>query len=81
MKSSNDGFRVIARKDGTRVKLYSRPGNDLTDRFSLIAREKADIPSSVPSCRRVSVNECGSVSRQMRNRYQHGYPGNVMCSR
>jgi len=32
----HDGFRVIARKDGQRVKLYSRPGNDLTDRFSLI---------------------------------------------
>jgi hypothetical protein len=30
------GFRVIARKVGTRVKLYSRPGNDLTYRFSLI---------------------------------------------
>src|SRR6266705_6294745 len=32
----HDGFRVIARKDGARVKLYSRPGNDLTDRFPLI---------------------------------------------
>ena len=32
----HDGFRVVARKDGTRVKLYSRPGNDLTDRFRLI---------------------------------------------
>jgi ATP-dependent DNA ligase len=32
----HDGFRVIARKDGARVKLYSRPGNDLTWRFSLI---------------------------------------------
>ena len=31
----HDGFRVIARKDGTRVKLYSRPGNDLTYRTSL----------------------------------------------
>jgi ATP-dependent DNA ligase len=31
-----EGFRVIARKDGARVKLYSRPGNDLTDRFPLI---------------------------------------------
>jgi bifunctional non-homologous end joining protein LigD len=28
-----DGFRVIARKDGERVRLYSRPGNDLTKRF------------------------------------------------
>src|SRR5215469_2496478 len=32
----HDGFRVIARKDGTRVRLYSRPGNDLTYRFPLI---------------------------------------------
>jgi bifunctional non-homologous end joining protein LigD len=32
----HDGFRVIARKDGNRVKLYSRPGNDLTYRFPLI---------------------------------------------
>jgi ATP-dependent DNA ligase len=32
----HDGFRIIARKDGNRVKLYSRPGNDLTDRFPLI---------------------------------------------
>jgi ATP-dependent DNA ligase len=31
-----DGFRVIARKNDKRVKLYSRPGNDLTDRFPLI---------------------------------------------
>ena len=31
----HDGFRVVARKDGARVKLYSRPGNDLTYRFSL----------------------------------------------
>jgi ATP-dependent DNA ligase len=32
----HDGFRVIARKDGDRVRLYSRPGNDLTDHFPLI---------------------------------------------
>jgi ATP-dependent DNA ligase len=32
----HDGFRVIARKDGLRVRLYSRPGNDLTRRFPLI---------------------------------------------
>jgi bifunctional non-homologous end joining protein LigD len=37
----HDGFRVIARKDGTRVKLYSRPGNDLTDRFPLIVEALA----------------------------------------
>jgi bifunctional non-homologous end joining protein LigD len=32
----HDGFRVIARKDGKRVRLYSRPGNDLTHRFPMI---------------------------------------------
>src|SRR6516162_8974492 len=29
-------FRIIARKDGERVRLYSRPGNDFTRRFPLI---------------------------------------------
>jgi hypothetical protein len=28
----HDGFRVIARKDGAKVRLYSRPGNDLRRR-------------------------------------------------
>jgi len=33
----HDGFRVIARKEGKRVRLYSRPGNDLTRRFESLA--------------------------------------------
>jgi bifunctional non-homologous end joining protein LigD len=41
----HDGLRVIARKNGNRVRLYSRPGNDLTRRFprivEAIARLKA----------------------------------------
>ena len=41
----HDGFRVIARKDGNRVTLYSRPGNDLTDRFSLIVEAMAKLSS------------------------------------
>jgi bifunctional non-homologous end joining protein LigD len=41
----HDGFRVIARKDGTKVRLYSRPGNDLTYRFPLIAETVAGLPS------------------------------------
>src|SRR5262249_52968613 len=32
----HDGFRVIARKKGSQVRFYSRPGNDLTYRFPLI---------------------------------------------
>jgi ATP-dependent DNA ligase len=34
----HDGFRVIARKDGKRVRLYSRPGNDLTTDFRSFSR-------------------------------------------
>jgi hypothetical protein len=41
----HDGFRVIARKNGQRVKLYSRPGNDLTPRFPLIAEALARLRS------------------------------------
>src|SRR5213082_4117632 len=44
----HDGFRVIARKDGNRVRLYSRPGNDLTYRFPLIVESLARLRS--PSC-------------------------------
>jgi ATP-dependent DNA ligase len=32
----HDGIRVIARKEDKRVKLYNRPGNDLTHRFPQI---------------------------------------------
>jgi bifunctional non-homologous end joining protein LigD len=41
----HDGFRVIARKTGAQVKLYSRPGNDLTYRFPLIAETLARLRS------------------------------------
>jgi ATP-dependent DNA ligase len=37
----HDGFRVIARKDGTQVRLYSRPGKDLTYRFPSIVETVA----------------------------------------
>jgi bifunctional non-homologous end joining protein LigD len=41
----HDGFRIVARKDGSRVRLYSRPGNDLTDRFPLIVEALARLRS------------------------------------
>src|SRR5213594_4464622 len=37
----HDGFRVIARKDGAKVRLFSRPDNDLTYRFPLIVESLA----------------------------------------
>ena len=41
----HDGFRVIARKIGAQVRLYSRPGNDLSDRFTLIVESPARLRS------------------------------------
>ena len=41
----HDGFRVVARKDGGRVRLYSRPGNDLTYRFTLVVESLARLRS------------------------------------
>jgi bifunctional non-homologous end joining protein LigD len=42
----HDGFRIIARKDGRRVRLYSRPGNDLSHRFPLIIETVAHLRAS-----------------------------------
>jgi ATP-dependent DNA ligase len=41
----HDGFRIIARKKGPQVRLYSRPGNDLTRRFPLIVDALARLRS------------------------------------
>jgi bifunctional non-homologous end joining protein LigD len=41
----HDGFRVTARKTGAQVRLYSRPGNDLTRRFPLIVEALARLRS------------------------------------
>ena len=41
----HDGFRIIGCKSGDRVRLYSRPGNDLTDRFPLIVEALAQLRS------------------------------------
>jgi ATP-dependent DNA ligase len=41
----HDGFKIVARKDGKRVRLYSRPGNDLTKRFPLIVESLARLRS------------------------------------
>src|SRR5262245_16434571 len=37
----HDGFRIIARKTGAQVRLYSRPGNDLPRPFPLIVEPLA----------------------------------------
>jgi ATP dependent DNA ligase domain len=56
----HDGFGVIARKDGNRVRLYSRSGNDLTWRFPLIVEALARLRS------RSTILDGEAVRRQRR---------------
>jgi bifunctional non-homologous end joining protein LigD len=60
----HDGFRVIARKDGNSVRLYSRPGNDLTARFLLIVEALARLRSRsvIITGEAVACNEDGRSS-------------------
>src|SRR5712691_9693814 len=44
----HDGFRITARRDGSRVRLISRNGHDLTYRFPLVVAAVAQLP--VHSC-------------------------------
>jgi ATP-dependent DNA ligase len=58
----HDGFRVIARKDGERVRLYSRSGNDLTNRFPLIVEAMARLPSCTLDGEAVACDDGGVPS-------------------
>jgi ATP-dependent DNA ligase len=40
----HDGFRVIARKDRPRVRLYTHPGNDLSRRMQPLAPDPLGLP-------------------------------------
>src|SRR5246127_4796312 len=68
----HDGFRVIARKTGAQVRLYSRPGNDLTYRFPLIVETLSRLRSR--SCiidgEAVACDDNGVTSFN-RVRYRH----------
>jgi bifunctional non-homologous end joining protein LigD len=44
----HDGFRILARKDASDVRLITRSGNDFSDRFPFIAMAVAELP--VRSC-------------------------------
>jgi ATP dependent DNA ligase domain len=58
----HDGFRIIARKDGDRVRLYSRPGNDMTRRFPLIvdalARLRSRFDGEDPAIGATTITTC-----------------------
>jgi bifunctional non-homologous end joining protein LigD len=69
-----DGFRVIARKSGNRVKLYSRPGNDLTDGFPLIVEALAKLRprSCIVDGEAVACGDDGIASFERMRDWRHG---------
>jgi ATP-dependent DNA ligase len=58
----HDGFRVIARKDGERVRLYSRQGKDLTQRFPMIVEAMARLPSCTVDGEAIACDDSGVPS-------------------
>jgi bifunctional non-homologous end joining protein LigD len=68
----HDGFRLIARKNDNRVRLYSRSGNDLSGRFPLIVEAMASLGanSCVIDGEAVACGDDGIASFD-RIRYRH----------
>ena len=44
----HDGFRFVCRRDGDRVRVFSRNGRDWTDRVPLIAEALAALARNAP---------------------------------
>jgi bifunctional non-homologous end joining protein LigD len=69
----HDGFRIIARKSDGRVRLYSRPGNDMTRRFPRIVGALARLRSR--SCiidgEAVACNDSGVASFDLIRHHGH----------
>jgi ATP-dependent DNA ligase len=71
----HDGFRIIARKDGERVRLYSRPGNDFTHRFPLIVETLAGLRarSCVLDGEAVACDHNGIASFDLIRNHRHNH--------
>jgi ATP-dependent DNA ligase len=44
-----DGFRFICRREGDRVRVFSRRGNDYTDRVPAVAEALAALKTTIPA--------------------------------
>jgi bifunctional non-homologous end joining protein LigD len=66
----HDGFRIIARKDSKRVRLYDRLGNDLTQRFPLVVGAMARLPSCTIDGEAVACDDSGVPSFDLLRRRQ-----------
>src|SRR3954462_15039225 len=71
-----DGYRLIARKDGSRVRLWSRTGRSWTDGFSAIATAVREAVDGVPQRHRRNahrvVQRAGGDRRTRGSRHRPG---------
>jgi ATP-dependent DNA ligase len=77
----HDGFRILARRDASRVRLYTRNGYDFTARFPKIAATVETLPvrSCVLDGEAIVVDERGlSVFEPLR--YRTHDPAAVLCA-
>ena len=77
----HDGFRVLARRDGKKVRLTSRKGKDLTYRFPLAVQAVAALP--VHSClidgEAIISDASGLAVFSLIRRYRNG-PRATLCA-
>src|ERR1700676_2661263 len=66
----HDGLRIIARKNSRLVTLYDRLGNDLTQRFPLILKAMAWLPSCTIDGEAVICDDSGVPSFDLLRRRQ-----------
>ena len=70
----HDGFRVMARRDGYKVRLISRNGHDLTYRFPLATAAVAALPmrSCLIDGEAIARNDDGLAVFKLIRSYRHG---------
>jgi hypothetical protein len=73
----HDGFRTITRKNGAQLRLYSRPGNELTHRFPLIVDAPCIIDGEAVAC---DYNGVASFDL-VRHRRAQNFPLNLPTNR
>jgi ATP-dependent DNA ligase len=59
----HDGFRTITRKNGAQLRLYSRPGNELTHRFPLIVDAPCKLSPAITTASPRSISSGTVVLR------------------
>ena len=77
----HDGFRIIARRDGEKVRLISRNGKDLTYRFPLAVQAVAALPvnSCVIDAEAIVSDSTGLAVFNLIRSYRNG-PRATLCA-